>query len=53
MPHQKQGTCEIKDIQEMALREGLAYPAIIVIGDVVKAREIVSAQQYFKQAVAV
>ncbi|WP_316797215.1 uroporphyrinogen-III C-methyltransferase [Pedobacter agri] len=53
LPHQKQGTCKIKDIQEMALREGLAYPAIIVIGDVVKAREIVSAQQYFKQAVAV
>ncbi|QNN43685.1 uroporphyrinogen-III C-methyltransferase [Pedobacter roseus] len=46
LPHQKQGTCEIKDIQEMALREGLAYPAIIIIGDVVKAREIVAAQHY-------
>ncbi|MCX2474768.1 uroporphyrinogen-III C-methyltransferase [Pedobacter sp. MC2016-05] len=53
LPHQKQGTCEIKDIQEMALKEGLSYPAIIVIGDVVKVREIVSSQQYFKQAVAV
>ena len=46
LPHQKQGTCEIKDIQEMALREGLAYPALIIIGDVVKAREIVAAQHY-------
>ena len=46
LPHQKQGTCKIKDIQEMALREGLAYPAIIIIGDVVKAREIVASQHY-------
>lgn len=45
LPNQKQGNCEIKDIQQMALREGLAYPAIIIIGDVVNAREIVSAQQ--------
>jgi len=46
LPNQKQGVCEVSDIQQMALREGLAYPAIIVIGDVVKAREIVSAQQF-------
>lgn len=46
LPHQRQGTCEVKDIQEMALREGLANPAIIVIGDVVKVREIVAAQSY-------
>lgn len=49
LPHQKQGTCEVKDIQQMALKEGLAYPAIIIIGDVVKAREIVSAEQQITQ----
>jgi uroporphyrin-III C-methyltransferase len=49
LPHQKQGTCEVKDIQQMALREGLAYPAIIIIGDVVRAREIVSVQQQINQ----
>ena len=53
LPKQKQVTCEVKDLQETAIREGLAHPAIIVIGDVVRAREIVSAQNYYKQAVAV
>lgn len=46
LPQQRQGKCEVKDLQEMALREGLAFPAIIIIGDVVKAREIMSGQQY-------
>jgi len=45
LAHQREGICEVKDIQQMALREGLAYPAIIIIGDVVRAREIVAAQQ--------
>jgi len=49
LQNQRQGTCEVKDIQQMALKEGLAYPAIIIIGDVVKAREIVSAQQQVEQ----
>lgn len=53
LPHQKQGICEVKDLQEMALREGLANPAIIVIGDVVRAREIVQSNQYYNQAIAV
>lgn len=52
LPHQRQGVCEIRDIQEMALREGLAYPAIIIIGDVVKAREIVCGQQSLSQVKA-
>lgn len=46
LPQQRQGICEVQDIQQMALKEGLAHPAIIIIGDVVRAREIVAAQQY-------
>lgn len=53
LPHQKHATCEIKDIQETALREGLSYPAIIVIGDVVKAREIVANQGCYNQQIRV
>jgi len=49
LPHQRKGVCEVKDIQQMALREGLAHPAIIIIGDVVRAREIVAAQQHSVQ----
>ncbi|UKT64247.1 uroporphyrinogen-III C-methyltransferase [Pedobacter mucosus] len=41
LPQQKQVVCEVKDLQKAALREGLSYPAIIIIGDVIKAREIV------------
>jgi len=40
LPHQKQAVCEVQDLQKAALKEGLSNPAIIVIGDVVKAREI-------------
>lgn len=50
---QKQVRCMVKDLQETALKEGMAHPAIIVIGDVVRAREIVAAQHYYKQAIAV
>jgi uroporphyrin-III C-methyltransferase len=40
LPHQKQLICEVQDLQKAALKEGLSNPAIIVIGDVVKAREL-------------
>ena len=40
LPHQKQVICEVQDLQKAALKEGLSNPAIIVIGDVVKAREM-------------
>ncbi|MCX2477939.1 uroporphyrinogen-III C-methyltransferase [Pedobacter sp. MC2016-15] len=40
LPHQKQVICEVQDLQKAALKEGLSNPAIIVIGDVVKAREL-------------
>jgi len=41
LSHQKQVICEVKDLSEAASREGLAYPAIIIIGNVVKAREVI------------
>jgi uroporphyrin-III C-methyltransferase len=41
LAHQKQVICEVKDLSEAASREGLAYPAIIIIGNVVKAREVI------------
>jgi uroporphyrin-III C-methyltransferase len=41
LPHQKQVICEVKDLQEAALKQGLGYPAIIIIGNVVKAREFI------------
>jgi uroporphyrin-III C-methyltransferase len=41
LPHQKQVICEVKDLNEAAQKEGLGYPAIIVIGNVVKAREFI------------
>jgi len=40
LPHQKHVVCEVKDLQKSALKEGLSNPAIIIIGDVVKAREV-------------
>lgn len=40
LPQQKQIICEVQDLQKAALKEGLSNPAIIVIGDVIKAREI-------------
>jgi len=48
LPHQKQVICEVQDLQKAALREGLSNPAIIVIGDVVKAREIFYQQNQVK-----
>ncbi|MCD0489140.1 uroporphyrinogen-III C-methyltransferase [Pedobacter sp. MC2016-14] len=42
LPHQKQVVCEVGDLQKAALRAGLSNPAVIVIGDVVRAREICS-----------
>ena len=43
--HQKHLTCEVKDLQEAAFKKGLSNPAIIVIGNVVKAREIIANQR--------
>jgi uroporphyrin-III C-methyltransferase len=40
LPHQKQVICEVRDLQKAALKDGLSNPAIIVIGDVVRAKEI-------------
>lgn len=40
LPHQKQVICDVQDLQKAALSEGLSNPAIIIIGDVVKAREM-------------
>ncbi|SEB06314.1 uroporphyrinogen-III C-methyltransferase [Pedobacter hartonius] len=40
LPHQRQVVCEVRDLQKAALKEGLSNPAIIIIGDVVKAREM-------------
>ncbi len=39
LPQQKQVTCEVKDLQEAAAKAGLTYPAILIIGKVVKAKE--------------
>ncbi|MHA4896366.1 uroporphyrinogen-III C-methyltransferase [Pedobacter sp. PWIIR3] len=50
LPHQKQAVCDVKDLQYTAFREGLSNPAIIIIGDVVKAREFVCRQQ-LKEAI--
>jgi uroporphyrin-III C-methyltransferase len=40
LPTQRQVTCAVKDLQRAALKEGLSNPAIIIIGDVVRAQEI-------------
>lgn len=40
LPHQKQVICKVKDLEHAAFEEGLGNPAIIIIGDVVRAREI-------------
>jgi len=53
LAQQKSVICEVKDLQQAALREGLSYPAIIIIGDVVKAREFIAAQEYHQTAVAI
>ncbi|MES2828075.1 MAG: uroporphyrinogen-III C-methyltransferase [Bacteroidota bacterium] len=45
LPHQKQVICDVKDLHLAAFKENLSNPAIIVIGDVVKAREMVCRQQ--------
>lgn len=50
LPHQKQAVCEVKDLQFTAFRENLGNPAVIIIGDVVKAREMVCRQQ-LRQAI--
>ncbi|MNR26842.1 Uroporphyrinogen-III C-methyltransferase [compost metagenome] len=41
LSHQKQVVCEVKDLTEAASNNGLTYPAIIIIGNVVKAREVI------------
>jgi uroporphyrin-III C-methyltransferase len=40
LPQQQQVICEVQNLQKAALKEGLSNPAIIVIGDVVKAKEM-------------
>ncbi|RYD88415.1 MAG: hypothetical protein EOP54_27285 [Sphingobacteriales bacterium] len=39
LPHQKKVVCNIEDLPGAALNSGLSHPAIILIGDVVKAAE--------------
>jgi uroporphyrin-III C-methyltransferase len=53
LPHQKHVLCDVKDLAEASIREGLTNPAIIVIGDVVKAREKIAQQNYYRQSLAV
>lgn len=36
LPQEKKASCEVKDLQEVANREQLSHPAIIVIGNVVQ-----------------
>lgn len=43
--HQKQVICQVKDLSDAASNAGLAHPAIIIIGNVVKAREIIYGAQ--------
>ena len=43
--HQRHLTCEVKDLQDAAFKNGLSNPAIIVIGNVVKAREIIASRK--------
>jgi len=50
MPHQKRVVCEVKDLFEAAMNSALTNPAIIIIGDVVKAAEFIAAQQAHKSA---
>lgn len=40
LPHQKHLVCDVQDLQKAALKEGISNPAIIIIGNVIKAREI-------------
>jgi len=53
LPHQKQVVCEVKDLAEAALQGGLTNPAIIIIGDVVKAKVAIAQNDYYKQSLAV
>lgn len=41
LPQQRQVICEVKDLNKAAQDQGLGYPAIIIIGNVVKAREYI------------
>lgn len=40
LPHQKKIICKVKDLEAASVRGGLSYPAIIIIGEVVNAREL-------------
>ncbi len=53
LPHQKHIVCEVKDLSKSAASTKLSHPAIIIIGNVVKAREIVLAQQLCERRIAV
>jgi len=50
LPHQKQVVCEVQNLSQAAMNSGLTNPAIIIIGDVVKAAEFVAAQEVHKYA---
>jgi len=39
LPQQKQVICEVKDLQKAAANAGLTYPAILIIGNVVTAKD--------------
>lgn len=39
MPHQRKVICEVKELQQNALKSGLSHPAIIIIGKVVSISE--------------
>lgn len=41
MPQQKQVSCAVKDLKEVAEREGMSHPAIIVIGNVVDVKNAI------------
>ncbi|EDM38642.1 uroporphyrin-III C-methyltransferase (uroporphyrinogen III methylase) [Pedobacter sp. BAL39] len=53
MPHQQHVVCNVKDLFEIATSANLSHPAIIIIGDVVKAREILLAQHLCQGRIAV
>ncbi|WP_276088450.1 uroporphyrinogen-III C-methyltransferase [Pedobacter sp. JY14-1] len=42
LPQQKLVTCDVKDLESAAVRGGMSHPAIIVIGAVVRARDIMT-----------
>ena len=44
LPQQKKVICKVKDLEAAAAKAGISYPAIIIIGEVVNARELPMAE---------